>query len=125
MSLEQFTRADGSIDWKAWDANRVANGVLCYRCERTASFLTTPGHRKLCAACEQMDGPDEAESDDFIRCPKCGHQENISHWDGDYGDEKYTEGEHEVRCSECDHGYTIETHISYSYTSPARLREMP
>lgn len=104
------------------DLFAVENGSSCYRCRNLASYLYPPGHPVLCYSCKALDSdPDEVSHDDLVRCPKCGHLDKISDWDCDSNETKYSEGEHEVYCSECDHRYAIETHCSYSYTSPPRL----
>lgn len=115
--MSDYARPDGSIDWKRYDAAEMARGAKCSRCQ--AMIVFPNGSPIVCGDCKLMDGREEVNHDDFIRCPACGHRDRISDWD-DYGEAKYGDGEHDVECSKCEHCYVITTHASYSYTSPAR-----
>lgn len=47
-----------------------------------------------------------------VKCPYCGHEQEINHDDG-YG---YEEGEtHEQQCFECEKYFDFTTSISFSY----------
>lgn len=126
--LEEYKRVDGTYNWDALHAaeaaykrQRVADGTLCSRCGRYANLLSSdvPGYERLCYDCKNLrDDADEVSSDNDVRCPECGHiQEAVADCDDS---DRYAEGEHSVTCSECEHEYTIETQVSYSFTSPAR-----
>lgn len=134
IDFEDFRKEDGDIDWKAYNEARVEAGEKCYRCGDTMIFAGifsglygAKEHvpkRTLCGSCKSMDKDSgEVTHDNMIRCPHCGHQSDISQWDCDYGEEKYTEGEHEVYCDGCTETFTIQTHVSYSYTSPPMLEK--
>jgi DNA-directed RNA polymerase subunit RPC12/RpoP len=56
-----------------------------------------------------------------IRCPKCGHQHDV--WDCVLPGTICEEGEHDVMCEDCEHKFTIETSVSYSFESPEMIEE--
>jgi hypothetical protein len=121
VSMEDYRTKDG-INWKAYRAAEVKAGQKCYRCE---SLIVHPiltewsGGKRLCGSCRSMDndnGP--VFHDDFFRCPKCGFKMNKDEYDlWECG--IYEEGEHEIGCAGCNHNFTVTTHISYSFESPA------
>lgn len=124
--IDDFKNPDGSVDWVRYHAAQVASGEHCSQCRGLASYFHPPGHPTLCSSCQGLDKARDEEvlHDDYIRCPKCGHLDKISEWDGcDSGDVMYGDGDHTVSCSECDHEYMITTHVSCSYTSPAMIKE--
>lgn len=114
-------KKDGSWDWAAYRKAQVANGEKCYRCGGYIMTLGLRGHRVLCYDCREMDSrKDDVRHENLIRCPKCRHQ-----WpavgDDDY--ENYSEGSHAVTCPECEYEFSIETNVSYSFTSPELIEE--
>ena len=123
--IDNFKGSDGSVDWVRYRTAQVANGEYCSKCRGLAAYFNPPGHPTLCSDCrglKEVTG-EEVTHDDFIRCPKCGHQDKISEWDGcDDGDVMYGDGDHAVSCPECEHEYVITTRASYSYTSPAMIK---
>lgn len=123
LSYDDYKKEDGSIDWNAYRKAEIANGDLCYQCGGSARLLGGPGHRVLCGSCERLSTRlnEEVDHASRIRCPKCGYVHVV---DGDWDHyEIFAEGEHSLTCSECNHDFTIETHVSYSFTSPPRLDE--
>lgn len=126
INYDDYRTANGH-DWTSYERARINNGELCERCGGFVNLLGEPaGHRVNCYSCCELDGDTgEVTHDDFIRCPKCGHLDRISDWDCDYGEEKYSEGEHAVSCGACEYTYTISTHVSYCYTSPSREPAAP
>jgi len=125
VKIADFTDADNKIRWSAYRQAQVDNGEYCYRCDGYVAALQGAGHQTLCFDCRNLDERHDEDVDhyDYIRCPSCGKQDKITAWDCDYSDEKYVEGSHEVFCSGCDYKYEIQTNVSYSYTSPPRLKE--
>jgi len=118
--MNDYRKADGSVDWEAYRAAEVASGARCQRCGDLIVF--SQGVPTTCVACRDIaSDPGPVMHPKVIRCPKCGAVSVLANWDsGDYGGAKYEEGSHVVPCETCGCQYTIETHVSYSYTSPAR-----
>lgn len=122
IKFVDFANPDGSTDWDGYNKARVAAGEQCYRCG--GMILSGPPCKSLCWSCKEMDRDrGKVTHESYIRCPMCGHQDNISDWDCDSSEAKYSDGDHYVECSECDHEYMITTHALYEYTSPARDEE--
>lgn len=120
---EDFTRPDGTIDWAAASKARRANGETCSKCRSFITCWNPPGHEQICYSCRDLrDDADEVTHDDFIRCPKCGHEEDTGELDCDSG-YIFSDGDHDWACSECGHVFLISTDVSYSFTSPARIKE--
>jgi uncharacterized C2H2 Zn-finger protein len=125
ISMDDFKKEDGNIDWKAYREAQINAGEKCYRCEQyIPSYFGTPKpYRHLCNDCEELDtNHDEVNHDNLIRCPKCKHTfsiQDIEAW------ECYEDGEHDLNCPECEHEFRIETSVSYSFTSPELIPEPP
>jgi uncharacterized C2H2 Zn-finger protein len=113
-SISDFT-LDGRIDWVAFKAAERANGELCTEC--AAFIFPGVGHPQKCAECREAEGAGELQHSTFMRCPRCGHLENAYER---YDYEICRDGDHLVACSECEHEYTVETRVSFSFKSPAR-----
>ena len=116
---------DGSTDWDKYRElqakereERTAKGELCRLCGHFIVFAR--GYPQICRDCENLDGEKELDHPSEVRCPACG-----SHWrvgDGDDYD-LYQEGTHGVTCGDCDHEFEVETRVTYSFTSPERVKE--
>lgn len=113
LSFKDFER-DGKVDWRELENARRRNGESCMTCGALRIFAHSPGE---CEECEALRGTEEASHKSRIRCPHCGHIQKAI---GDDNYERYGEGEHSVSCHECDKDFEIETHVRYSFTSPAR-----
>jgi hypothetical protein len=125
LGMDDFKKEDGRIDWSAYSTYEIGIGRRCYKCRCLMYNTVSPLTKRLCYSCKELTEKPEREvtHDDYVRCPRCGHTDKISEWDCDSSVEVYTDGEHEINCSECDHAYTITTHVSYSYTSPKMLTD--
>lgn len=111
----------GKIDWKAYNAAEVQAGQKCTCCG--GLIYPGKGHPSRCADCENLDADPELNHDSRVRCPKCRN-----HWAPSENEEyklAYEDGEHEVTCDNCGHEFTVTTHVSYSYTSPAMIQDDP
>ena len=89
--------------------------VKCRTCGRDPVFwqrLPLPPNWQ-CGNCAAKASPEALDSDSELRCPKCGYCWRVECEDGVYED-----GEHEVSCGECDHGFTVSTRVSFSFKSP-------
>ena len=128
VSITDYKREDGSFDWdsyrKARDEERrdeVSRGKRCRTCGEYIVF--SHGRITQCYSCEHIASDlDDVRHDTAIRCPKCRRTEKVG--DGDNYD-LYEEGEHEVTCGYCNHEYTVETQVSYSFTSPSVVESEP
>jgi hypothetical protein len=121
-SINDFRLPNGNTDWTAYRQAEVNDGERCYQCYSYIIYGKSTGSKGLCASCQALSNTcGEVNHDSYIRCPSCGNTEDITQWDNDSAQEKYEEGSHVVSCSECEYEYEIETHVSYSYTSPALL----
>lgn len=124
-NIADFKDASGKVDWTAYHAasNRerqaeIDRGMWCYQCH--AYIIFSNGHRTKCAQCNRLDGPEEVRHDKFVRCPACVATFEPS--DADYYS-LYRDGEHTVHCPHCSAEFEITTHVSYTFTSPARISE--
>ena len=108
------------IDWSAYRKAQINIGENCYQCEGVVSYFNAPGYKELCSSCKGLKSSEDVYHDDFIRCPKCGHEENVHDRD-DY--EIFGDGEHDTSCNECNHKYMITTYVSYDFRSPARIEK--
>lgn len=117
VNMDDHRDANGNLDWKSYDAAKVANGETCYQCGGTASLFGR-GRQSLCGDCTRMAADDDDVSHDtLIRCPKCRHAWNVYETD-DY--ELYSDGEHDVTCPECEHEFEVVTAVSFRFTSRER-----
>lgn len=113
-------KTDGRTNWQALNAARIAAGEICQRCERFILF--TKGHAALCDDCQRVDNEQgKVTHHGMLRCPKCRASFEV---DSEMaGCHIYGDGEHDVHCRECEHKFTVQTHVSYSFESPALLPE--
>lgn len=112
-----FRDAAGAIDWRAFRRARLENGEICEKCGE--SIVYPCGYRTICLECKDLALDGEVSHGSRVRCPRCG-----ATWDPHDADcyHVFGDGEHEVCCIECDHDFTISTDVSYTFTSPARVR---
>lgn len=120
VSIKDWKKPDDTIDWRGYRAARVSNGEVCFKCNTYITCTCAPGHEQLCYECKDIAKPDELDHSSYVRCPSCGHAWNPGECD-DY--ECFGDGEHRVQCGECDHCFEISTSVSYSFQSPAMLKE--
>jgi hypothetical protein len=122
VDIENFRKADGSVDWPALKAAEVAAGDSCMTCGHL--LLNLFGNHvgpQECHACKSLrDDVAEVRHDDRVRCPHCRHVFSM----GDYISvncryEFYADGAHEMTCLKCDGVIVVETSVSYTFTSPA------
>ena len=111
----------GKTDWTAYRAACLEGGQTCTQCG--ALIYPRTGHRCVCSDCKNLEKPEEANHDSRLRCPACGESWNPAECDDPTT--AYADGEHDVTCPECSHEFEITTHVSYSYTSPARIQQEP
>lgn len=118
VKMDDFRDEDGNIRWSDYRQARVRNGESCQKCHTHLIFAK--GHADTCRQCRLAEETDEIWHDRFVRCPKCGYM-----WDPSDGDDYdlMADGDHDVQCYECDHGFEISTTISFSFKSPERTRE--
>lgn len=117
VRLEDHRREDGSIDWQTYRAAQVNAGERCTRCG--AHRISVFGNNVMgpCGPCAALEArTEEVDHACYVRCPKCGESWDLSEHD-DY--EVYADGEHKLQCAACNHTFEI-THVSFSFTSPAR-----
>jgi hypothetical protein len=127
VKMEDFRLEDGNIDWRALRAAEIESGQRCYECYtyiHAVCISYFPGKekvegRQLCYDCRQMkESDDNVSHSENIRCPKCGHVEQVDYEITGI----YEDGEHEVWCGVCEHDYKVCTDVSYTFTSPARIK---
>ena len=118
VSISSYKDEKGEIDWKAYRQAQIDQGDKCYKCETYISF--GKGYRSLCHECMSLNNKEETSHSSYIRCPKCK-----TTWEPRDSDdfEFYTDGDHEVTCSECDHEFQITTYVSYTFHSPELIEE--
>lgn len=123
--IDKFKKPDGDVDYEAWNAayakdreDRKAKGELCSEC---GTFIVwSKGFPDRCGDCKALDKPQEVHHHSKIRCPKC-----LRDWRVGDGDDYhlYEDGDHEVNCGYCGHDFTVITHITYSFESPAQEKD--
>ena len=125
-SIDDHQNEDGTTNWAALRKAEENNGQRCITC---GTFMTNIAlfsdkdlkYARECVSCEQLVKNDgEVDHDERVRCPKCRHI-MVVHDMEDY--ETYREDEHSVSCDECDHDFEIQTYVTYSFSSPAMLKE--
>ena len=120
ISMDDYKKPDGKIDWSAFHKARVNAGEICSICHafilRFAS-RSAAAAPQLCSDCKAMTETSEPVGHDkYIRCPKCA-----AHFDP-YELEMYRcfrDGSHGVQCQACNHDFEIQTEVSYRFSSPA------
>lgn len=120
ISYEDYKREDGRVDWSALSAARVACGEECRTCHQ--SIITRRAYRNEsphdCYDCAKMNTSDDAVKHwDRVRCPHCGWTRHAHAACEDI----YREGKHTITCAQCDEEFIVETHVSHSFESPARV----
>lgn len=120
LDFDDFKNDDNSIDWTAYRSARVDLGEVCSKCD-TYIMFGGKGYRVECGSCIALKrDTQEVQHDNLLRCPACGHS-----WDpGDCENYAvYSDGDHDVSCHECDHDFLISTSVSYTFTSPERVKD--
>jgi len=124
MSLINFEdyKENGLINWKRYDEAKVNAGEKCYICgSYISSFPNKSSGKTLCYDCKNLEtSTEKVIHDSLIRCPSCKNTWDIVD-NSDY--ECYNEGEHDIVCPECNHEFTIETIVEYSFTSPELIKD--
>lgn len=117
ISHKDFQDAHGNIDWKSYRAAEIAAGERCSSCD-TFIYPGT-GHPTECADCKTMrNSNSNVYHNSHIRCPACSH---VTHpYEADIY-EVYQEGDHLIRCEECDHEFMVSTSVKYTFESPEIL----
>ena len=116
-SIDDYTNGD-KVDWEAYHKAKQDNGDACYKCG--SYILFSEGFRQMCGSCDKLH-TDLDEIDDNpsgIRCPNCGR---VSNDPIEFDIDIYEQGIHETKCFKCDYSYEIETHVKYSWSSPAMI----
>lgn len=117
VKVGAFEMPSGDINWAAYHAAQKANGEVCSKCN---SYFTPFGRGcpSICEACKALSSDEEMSHNSIVRCPACGHGMEV---DGDM--EVYADGEHSVTCTECDYDFEMQTSVSFSFRSPARIKK--
>lgn len=117
IRISDFKKSDSSIDWDAYNAaekeerqDEINEGKRCSDCGKYIVFSI--GRPTLCAACKRLKHDNDSVTHErFIRCPSCRETMEV--------EDLYEEGAHDVYCNSCDAEFTVITHISFSFESPA------
>ena len=118
INFKDYRGATGYINWGDYYETQRETGEICYRC---GSHITFSKGFSSCVypSCELLNNDSgDVDGKDFIRCPKCGHQESV--WDLDNHD-IFKDGEHSIFCEECNFEYVVKTFVSYNFESSAML----
>lgn len=119
ISITDYT-VDGKTDWKAYDKARKESGEVCYKCGSYIVF--SKRYMTLCDPCFKLRSYSNQGEVTYntkgIRCPKCRHVMDDPY---EIGADIYQEGQHDIMCNSCDHEFEIETHVEFSWTSPAMI----
>lgn len=113
--MDQFRNEDGSTNWPEYLKAQLKNGEVCTKC-RTVLYPPT-GSERMCSSCADLySDTGEVSHDDYIRCPSCGGIETV-----DFESGVYDPGENKAYCPECGYEYTVQTEITFTFTSPPRI----
>lgn len=119
IKMADYEDKKGKVNWQAYRKAQIDAGEKCYRCGTYTLFGEK--YRHLCQDCKALDdNPNEIRHSSYIRCPHCGHYENI--WDMEYYD-YLTEGIHEYNCENCEKEYDFQTYIEFTFESQKRAGE--
>ncbi len=119
ISMDDHRLPNGAVDWESYRKAQVNAGERCGRCHKF-TFLGGQASPGLCAECHIMWQDDTSvDHSRRIRCPYCSHEMDV-HDDELY--DLYTEDEHDVCCTICDQYFQVSTTVSYTFTSPERVR---
>lgn len=122
ISIDDYKKADGHIDWSAYRRAKVDAGDECRKCGSYILF-GGKGYPTTCRDCDRLEeDKGEVWHDSSVRCPKCRHVMDVS---GSELYELYEEGEHEISCRSCDHDFTVNTRVEHSFESPELIPEPP
>jgi len=127
VSYSDFKRPDGSIDWGAFHREDVAakkldtnDGVYCSHC---GAYIGGPvGYPQVCNQCQSLTHVSELIHSRLVRCPHCAQEIRPSEANASGRSGLFEPGLHEVVCV-CAYHFTVETHVSYSFVSPALLKD--
>lgn len=136
ISMEDYRKDDGNIDWDAHSKAEVDAGERCTECgafryaENMTANLFGIGLGKAradvrgpCHACRSMSkNTGESDHGSRLRCPKCRHSFETD-WEMGLIDAGLKEEPCDVYCPSCDHEFEVGVSISYTYTSPPLLEE--
>jgi hypothetical protein len=125
LTTSGFRNPDGSTDWKAFYAARIAIGEVCSSCESSKEMPYPPtGAPTTCSACERLSKESgEVAHHAAIRCPACGV---IAQADDTVPkkakiDAVKNSSSARIVCRGCRHEYYVEIYVSYRFYSPARV----
>lgn len=125
VSINDFKKPDGDIDWKAYRKAQVDAGENCYSCGSYIVFGRMHGGPQQCRECRDFITQDSSvQHNSRVRCPKC--RASLDVHNSEYF-ELYSENEsgHDIMCIECDHKFRVEVRVTYTFTSPELLKEEP
>ena len=80
----------------------------CYSCQKEQELKRI--QEKIAAGEEKVN----TSSIDYVICPYCGYAHETCYGYEDFP-ELYEEGDHEIKCGECDKTFVMETTVSYSW----------
>lgn len=120
ISMEDYRRTDGQIDWQAYKKAKVENGDDCRLCGHYILF-GSKGYPQLCTDCDKLRSYDGEVYDNKsgIRCPGC-RKVITDPYEMDC--DMFQEGTHETTCR-CGCTFEFETTVTYSWTSPSILKD--
>lgn len=114
IRMDAYKRPDGSLDWSSYKTAQIENGEYCHQCRQMIVFQQ--GARTLCDDCKRLTNSEEFRHSRLVRCPEC--TVSFDPTDADYMS-LYRDGDHDVACPDCSFHFSIQTHISYTFVSPA------
>lgn len=128
VDIKDYYGEDGSVDWGAFNKAKVDAGEICWKCDKYILNrpLFLPGStvrqegRQLCGGCKNLAGTESVYHEKFFRCPACGEETLV--FENEYY-ELCVEGTHNVTCLDCEHEFEVNTTVTYSFESPARIQQ--
>lgn len=127
ISINDYRKPDGSVDWERFEDAQIDAGEICFRCRSIRplyieDILRQRSGKYLCGSCSAIDNDaSEVLHETFVRCPHCKETfspEELYHRDPDYGE--YLEGgSHRCECRACGKEVAFSTRIHFTFVSPA------
>lgn len=124
VSMKDHEDEKGRVNWKAYTQAKVDAGEECMTCHDFMSFFDIEGNRlgpRECYRCRSMHtSEEEVRHEKLVRCPSCRYEFDITDYMSENCEYRFYEAEeHDIDCPHCEKSFTVTTHVSYEFTSPA------
>ena len=122
VSMKDHEDAQGRVNWKAYTQAKVDAGEECMTCHDFMFDYRGQSSPRECYRCRRMHTctEEEVRHEKLVRCPFCRHEFDITDYMSHNCEYRWYEPEeHDIDCPQCEKTFTVTTHVSYEFTSPA------